>query len=101
MKFADAVGGIDTCEKAKVLWRKSNENISPDKSVPILIRKIQALTDNAKWLADLPQNKVMETSGFIPNIRLVKLGEISFCLLKSRKQNYWRIIEQRFILPFG
>ena len=40
VKFSDAAGGIDTCEKAKVLWRKSNENISPDKSVPILIRKI-------------------------------------------------------------
>lgn len=49
----------------------------------------------------LQQNKVMATSGFIQSIRLEKLGEIRFCLLKSRKQNYWRIIVQRFILPSG
>lgn len=52
VKFADTVGGIDTCEKAKVLWRKSNENISPDKSNPILVRKIYLLIENAKWLLD-------------------------------------------------
>lgn len=52
VKFSDAAGGIDTCEKAKVLWRKSNENISPDKSNPILVRKIYSLIENAKWLLD-------------------------------------------------
>ena len=52
VKFSDAAGGIDTCDAAKVLWRKSDENISPDKSNPILVRKIRSLTDNAKWLLD-------------------------------------------------
>lgn len=52
VKFADAAGGIDTCRNAKVLWRKSNENISPNKSCPILVRKIYSLIENAKWLMD-------------------------------------------------
>lgn len=57
VKFSDAADGIDTCENAKVLWRKSNENISPDKSNPILVRKIRSLTDNAKWLLDFTKQR--------------------------------------------
>lgn len=52
VKFADAAGGINTCRNAKVLWRMSNENISPNKSCPILVRKIYSLIENAKWLMD-------------------------------------------------
>lgn len=52
VKFAEAAGSIDTCEKARVLWRKSNENISPNKSNPILVRKIYSLIENSKWLLD-------------------------------------------------
>lgn len=52
VKFTGAAGGIDTCERARVLWRKSNENISPNKSNPILVRKIYSLIENAKWLLD-------------------------------------------------
>lgn len=57
VKFADASGGIETCDNAKVLWRKSNENISPDKSNYILSRKINALIDNAKWLLDFTSKR--------------------------------------------
>lgn len=57
VKFSDAAGGIDTCGNAKVLWRKSDENISPDKSNPILVRKIRSLTDNAKWLLDFTKKR--------------------------------------------
>ncbi len=52
LKFADAAGGIDTCGNAKVLWRKSDENISPNFSNPVLYRKMISLIRNAKWLAD-------------------------------------------------
>lgn len=57
VKFADAAGGIDTCDNAKVLWRKSNENISPDKSAPILYRKLTSLIYNAKWLVNFSRTK--------------------------------------------
>ena len=57
VKFSNAAGGIDTCADAKVLWRKSDENISPDKSSPILERKIRSLTANAKWLLDFTKQR--------------------------------------------
>ena len=34
----------------------------------------------------LLQNKVMATSGFIQSIRLEKLGEIRFCLLRAENR---------------
>lgn len=57
VKFSNAAGGIVTCDNAKVLWRKSNENISPDKSNPVLVRKIHSLIANAKWLLDFTTEK--------------------------------------------
>lgn len=57
VKFSDQAGGIVTCDNAKVLWRKSNENISPDKSNPILVRKIYSLIANAKWFLDFTTGK--------------------------------------------
>lgn len=41
--------GCDSC----VYWRKSSENISPNQSYPILIRKIKSLIANAKYIKDL------------------------------------------------
>lgn len=52
IKFSAASHGIITCGKARVLWRKSGENISPDTSNPILHRKIKSLIRNAKWISD-------------------------------------------------
>lgn len=57
VKFADIAGGIDTCKNDCVIWRKSNENISPDKTSPILIRKINSLIENSRWLADFSKSK--------------------------------------------
>lgn len=57
LKFADAVDGIVTCDNAKVLWRKSAENISPNKSNPVLVRKIRSLIGNAKWLLDFTEER--------------------------------------------
>lgn len=49
---ADAPGGIITIEGegATVNWRRSASNISPDKSHPILVRKLRALIDNASFI---------------------------------------------------
>lgn len=57
VKFSDMADGIVTCSHAKVLWRKSNENISPDKSNPVLVRKICSLIANAKWILDFTSKK--------------------------------------------
>lgn len=51
VKFSHKSGGIVTCDNAKVLWRRSTENISPNTSNPILYRKIKSLIDNARWLS--------------------------------------------------
>lgn len=56
VKFSKAAGGIYTCSGAKVLWRYSNENISPNKSNPILFRKICSLIENARWLLDFTRS---------------------------------------------
>lgn len=45
IKFADRCNGIFTTDKAKVMWRSSAENISPDKSHDIYIRKMLAQID--------------------------------------------------------
>ena len=44
IKFADACKGIYTinADSSRIFWRSSSENISPDKSHPIFIRKIMA-----------------------------------------------------------
>lgn len=44
IKFADTCNGLYTidADEAKVRWRSSNENISPDKSHPMFMRKTMA-----------------------------------------------------------
>lgn len=100
VKFSDAAGGIDTCEKAKVLWRKSNENISPDKSVPILIRKIHSLTDNAKWLADFAAKQGYGNKWFYTKYPLGEIRRNKFLLTKEQKaellENYRTKIHPSF-----
>ena len=41
--------GFYTMDGAYVLWRSSNENISPDNSSPIVARKVNALLDFFEW----------------------------------------------------
>ncbi len=52
IKFADACRGLYTVndEKAKVRWRSSSENISPNKSHDILVRKINAQIDYTAYI---------------------------------------------------
>lgn len=52
LKFAEICNGIYTVdnESAKVMWRSSNENISPDKSRDVQIRKINSQIEVAQFI---------------------------------------------------
>lgn len=84
VKFASCCKGIYNIEAddSRVLWRKSNENISPDKSYPILLRKLNALIDNAAYIKSF-----LKSNGDIPSFKYAKFvwGEIlrNKSLLKS------------------
>lgn len=58
LKFAGESRGIYTIDSSDtyVLWRKSDQNISPDKSKPIMMRKLNAIIDYTAyiklWLVD-------------------------------------------------
>ena len=57
IKFSNVTNGIITCNNAKVQWRKSDENISPNKENSILYRKIKSLILNTKWISDFAKDK--------------------------------------------
>ena len=86
VKFSDAAGGIDTCTDAKVLWRKSDENISPDKSNPILVRKIRSLTDNAKWLLDFTKQRGYGHKWFYTKYPLGEIRRNKKLLTKEQRE---------------
>lgn len=75
VKFADKADGIVTCDNAKVLWRKSAENISPNTSNSVLYRKIKSLIDNACWLSQYAKSHGY--GGFSIFYTKYPLGEIS------------------------
>ena len=49
--------GMYTIPKSKILWRESSQNISPNHSTPIVIRKTNALLDFFQWSFNYFQNK--------------------------------------------
>lgn len=49
--------GIYTIQESKILWRESSQNISPNHSTPIVIRKTNALLDFFQWSFNYFQNK--------------------------------------------
>lgn len=57
VKFSHAAGGIWTCPTAKVHWRESNENISPDTSNKTVYRKMNSVIKYVKWLTDFTRNQ--------------------------------------------
>jgi glycosyltransferase involved in cell wall biosynthesis len=57
VKFSHAADGIWTCPKAKVLWRESNENISPDTSNQTVFRKLNSVIKYVKWLTDFTSQR--------------------------------------------
>lgn len=76
IKFANSCRGIYTIpskDETRILWRKSNQNISPNKSYPILIRKINALIENAVFIKTFLKN-----NGYNVSFKYVKFvwGEI-------------------------
>lgn len=57
VKFSHAAGGIWTCPTAKVHWRESNENISPDTSNKTVYRKMNSVIKDVKWLTDFTRHQ--------------------------------------------
>lgn len=87
VKFSAATGGIVTCDTAKVIWRKSSENISPNKSNHILVRKIRALIDNAKWLSDFASSQGYADKWFYTKYALGEIRRNRRLLSKSQRKD--------------
>ena len=65
-------------ENAAVIWRKSDSNISPDKSHDVMIRKLNAVIDNAAFLKSLFRHKYKTFFSLRPRFRWLRfpLGDI-------------------------
>lgn len=50
IKLAEANNGITTINNSYVKWRLSSENISPNKSNTIILRKMKSLLGNLVWI---------------------------------------------------
>lgn len=103
LKFASAGRGILTVkqEDSKVMWRKSSENITPDESHPILIRKLRSLTHNAAYI-----QRWLPAYGYAPSFRYTKFvwGNIkgntqtlSFSEILSLAKLYTSEVGHRFL----
>ena len=57
IKFSEAANGITTIGNAKVNWRESCENISPNKNPEIVFRKLKSVILYTKWISDFAKNK--------------------------------------------
>lgn len=57
LKLANLNNGIETIPNAKVSWRSSNENISPNKTINILKRKMTAVVEYLFWIKNFIKNK--------------------------------------------
>ena len=57
VKFSDAANGIVTIDNAKVNWRESSENISPNKNPEIIYRKLKSVILYTKWISDYARGK--------------------------------------------
>ena len=57
LKLADLNKGIDTIPNAKVSWRSSDENISPNKSTTVLKKKMTSVVENLFWIKNFVKNK--------------------------------------------
>lgn len=102
VKFSDAAGGIVTSDHAKVLWRKSNENISPDKSNPVLVRKIHSLIFNAKWILDFTSQKGYGNKWFYTKYPLGEIRRNKALLSREQKtellKEYRECIQPAFVV---
>jgi glycosyltransferase involved in cell wall biosynthesis len=69
IKFADVCKGLYTIDAdgAKVRWRSSNENISPNKSHPIFMRKIMS---QIEYTSDIVA--FLKTHNYVPSFKYVR-----------------------------
>lgn len=58
VKLAESSSGIVTVEgNSHVRWRSSDQNISPNKSRSVLIRKLHSIIENEKWIKSFLRRK--------------------------------------------
>lgn len=79
LKMASMSKGIYTPAVAdKVLWRKSDENISPDMSRPVLLRKLNSWIENAAFIKGMFENNPQALKPLKRSFRWLRfpLGEI-------------------------
>ena len=89
VKFSHAAGGIWTCPTAKVHWRESNENISPDTSNKTVYRKMDSVIKYVKWLTDFTRNQGYGKTWFYGKFAI---GEIRRDKKRLTKSQYGELV---------
>lgn len=89
VKFSHAAGGIWTCPTAKVHWRESNENISPDTSNKTVYRKMDSVIKYVKWLTDFTRNQGYGKTWFYGKFAI---GEIRRNKKRLTKSQYGELV---------
>lgn len=96
LKFASYCKGIYSinAKNSKVLWRKSNINISPDTSYPILVRKINSLIENAAYIKEyLQANNYKYNFGYGKFVWGEILRNCKFLSSQDIESFYFRFVE--------
>lgn len=84
VKFSDAANGIITIDNAKVNWRESNENISPNKNPEIIYRKLRSVILYTKWISDFAKSKKYGRVWFYSKFALGELRRNKNILSKTQ-----------------
>lgn len=106
IKFSEAAGGIYTCPKGNVRWRRSGENVSTNETPKVVYRKLKANIDYMQWVLHFSQQKEYghpflyskSALGEVVRCRR-KLGLTHTCTLiirylKSIKEYKWAMIKE-------
>eukprot|EP00825_Cyclidium_porcatum_P043398 TRINITY_DN6144_c0_g1_i1.p2 TRINITY_DN6144_c0_g1~~TRINITY_DN6144_c0_g1_i1.p2 ORF type:complete len:261 (+),score=33.71 TRINITY_DN6144_c0_g1_i1:64-846(+) len=104
IKFSDVANGIVTCDDAKVQWRKSNENISPNKDNPILYRKIVSIINYTKWILDFTVKNKYERKILYTKFPLGEIVRCRHLLTEDQKITlvnlYISVMKPSFVFKF-
>lgn len=84
VKFSDAANGIVTIDNAKVNWRESDENISPNKNPEIIYRKLKSVILYTKWISDYARGKNYGNRWFYSKYALGELKRNKNILSKTK-----------------
>lgn len=84
VKFSDAANGIVTIDNAKVNWRESSENISPNKNPEIIYRKLKSVILYTKWISDYARVKNYGNRWFYSKYALGELKRNKNILSKTK-----------------